>query len=398
MDFAEDMKKWFIDDLRKGMFAKYESIASVPLLLSIMYMTYVDNTTFPDSLEDFYDKAFETMLYGHDRRQKTGFEREFSSELGYTDFKEVFRAFCFRSYFNDEYSFSESALVRNIFEVREISETPFNAHAYIEDLVNITCMLILEGHDYVFIHRSFQEYYAASFVSKMLEDEQEEFCSDYINNSEDENNRTYLTEHGVLNLGKTKTIEFLNMLENIDPKTFEHVVLQPILRKIHIRYTECDEDLINTANSFWCIEHKAKIKDLNAFTCNIVFRQGVKTDNQFTFEEYLVLCFFYHDCFQQEMLGSKYEKFTSLYGENIDRIDHLFKRSHRNKNERMIKVVYFSPRNHDVHLLPYYTEMIICDLLIFFDVVIKKYELLNQKNNVKLSFKERVNNPKYYKH
>ena len=50
-------------------------------------------------------------------------------------------------------------------------------------------MLILEGHDYVFIHRSFQEYYAASFVSKMLEDEQEEFCSDYINNSEDENNR-----------------------------------------------------------------------------------------------------------------------------------------------------------------------------------------------------------------
>ena len=64
----------------------------------------------------------------------------------------------------------------------------------------------------------------------------------------------------------------------------------------------------------------------------------------------------------------------------------------------MIKVVYFSPRNHDVHLLPYYTEMIICDLLIFFDVVIKKYELLNQKNNVKLSFKERVNNPKYYKH
>ena len=388
LDFAPDMKKGFIDTLIGGMFEKYNSIASVPLLLSIMYMTYVYNATFPDSLVGFYDKAFETMLYRHDRREKAGFEREFTSGLGYTDFKKVFINFCYRSYFNDEYSFSETKLIDNINMVKGVAEIPFDAHNYKDDLVSITCMLILDGLEYVFIHRSFQEYYAAYYVSKMFENEQEEFCIDFINNVEEISDSQVYFGYRVLKSNRNKTIEFLSMLKYIDPKTFERVVLQPILKRIFNNYTRCGKDLIATAATYCMIYDVTIDEDHRCSSCSLSFKPAPQPDCQFTFNEFNVLCYFYKELFEKSL--NRLDKIDSLVEDKCDLIEDYFDNYERDDVNK-VRTIY------DEYNEDFFYDVVI-DILFFFDSVINRYESLIENSSKKVTYKDRVNNPKYYKH
>ena len=230
LEFPMDVKKRFIDKLVEDLYEKYRDFVSVPLLLSILFITYIGNTTIPDTLCEFFDLAFDTMLYRHDNL-KAGFERPLSSGLSKADFEKVFMQFCFRTYFNDSYSFSETSLIDNIHAVSYVITKPFDEHAYKNDLVDILCMLIRDGFEYAFIHRSFQEYFAAVCVSDMIEEEQEALCTEFIYSMQPENDEKIAYQYllNPLESIRNKTIEFLTMLHDINPKRFEQIVLKPIL-------------------------------------------------------------------------------------------------------------------------------------------------------------------------
>ena len=229
LEFDAITKKKFVNELKTGIYYKYESFASIPLTLSVLYLTYVQNATIPDSLQAFYEKAFDTLLFQHDT-WKEGYERILKSKLEYHDFKKIFIQFCFLTYFEDQYSFSEYKLMERISDAIYKENQSTDVIAYKDDLVNVTCMLIRDGEEYIFLHRCFQEYFAAYYVSRMLEQRQKEFCAAFISEN-----------------GSLKIREFLKMLESIEPNRFEKVVLLPILKKIHRIYLETGRDLIKTA-------------------------------------------------------------------------------------------------------------------------------------------------------
>lgn len=58
-------------------------------------------------------------------------------------------------------SFAKSALQKNHLDA--------DADRYIDDIVKVTCLILREGKDYRFIHKSVQEYYAAAFVKHRSE-------------------------------------------------------------------------------------------------------------------------------------------------------------------------------------------------------------------------------------
>lgn len=95
--------------LENGMFEKYRSFASNPLLLSIMLMTFDERAEIPDKLNDFYEQAFSALFNVHDG-SKDCFKRDIKSGLGADDFKTVFAYFCFKSYFKGDYQFTDSTL------------------------------------------------------------------------------------------------------------------------------------------------------------------------------------------------------------------------------------------------------------------------------------------------
>ena len=109
IDFDEAVKKPFSDALDTELFNTYESFASNPLLLTIMLLTFSNHATLPRNLNDFYDQAFATLFNGHDAT-KDYFVRDIRSGLSCEEFKKVFAHICIRSYFAEDFEFTEADL------------------------------------------------------------------------------------------------------------------------------------------------------------------------------------------------------------------------------------------------------------------------------------------------
>lgn len=160
----DDVKEDFIRDLKSKLYQKYKSFASSPLLLNIMLITYESISTLPDKLNGFYEKAFQALFYSHDL-SKNRYKRKTKTELGYEDFKRLFNRVCFMSYIKKDYMFNFNQLVELVEEAKKAENiSQIRSEDYIEDLQTNLCMLVKDGFDYFFTHRSFQEYFAASFI------------------------------------------------------------------------------------------------------------------------------------------------------------------------------------------------------------------------------------------
>lgn len=255
LDFDIKPKLEFITKLNKGTFDKYESFIAIPMVLSILFITYMENTVFPDTLEDFYERAFETLLYRNDR-MKEGYERTLKSGLEYADFRKVFLNFCFRTYFFDEYSFNDVVLKRRLTESAKVVSKEFDVDAFKSDLIDIACMLIRDGLEYAFIHRGIQEHFAAVYVSGNTDENQKRFCNILIHTElviADSRHGNYCSYPNVFPTIHTKEVDFLRHLYNIEPVRFEHIVLQPIREKLRMTYELCERDIFATVSMFFFI-------------------------------------------------------------------------------------------------------------------------------------------------
>ena len=249
LEFDQNITKRFIDDLSNGLYDKYKSFVSIPLLLSILFITYVEKTTIPDSLNEFYEEAFETLLYRHDRR-KVGLQRALDSGLSYENFKKLFMRFCYDSYFDDLYSFKESKLVSTISESVKRLDMEVDSHKYMNDLTEIACMIIKDGNEYVFIHRNFQEYYAALFVSKGSDNQQRQLYR-RMAEAEEKVNHLGSTRDVLRRTIDIKVFDFLGTLYSIEPKRFEQVFIVPILEKLHSFYIMNNNNIIATVKALF---------------------------------------------------------------------------------------------------------------------------------------------------
>ena len=183
IDFDEDIKKPFSQALDIELFDTYQSFASNPLLLTIMLLTFSNHAGLPANLNGFYELAFSTLFNGHDATKKY-FVRDIRCNLGIEDFKMVFAYICFKSYFAEDFEFSESRLQDYIQMAKnKFDNLTFSVSDFKEDLTSSVCMLIKDGINYRFIHRSFQEYFAAWHTCKLTDKVQTSLLSRWISES-----------------------------------------------------------------------------------------------------------------------------------------------------------------------------------------------------------------------
>lgn len=252
LEFDPEITNRFIDDLGYETYDKYRTFASVPLLLSILFITYVEKTTIPESLNDFYEEAFATLLFRHDK-QKEGLQRILGSGLSYDDFKKLFVRFCYDTYFSNQYSFKESQLLTGILDSAYRLAMEVDSLKYKNDLTQIACMIIQDGREYIFIHRNFQEYYAALFVSQGTDKQQRQLYRMMVDQD------SFTNKH-IGPVTGTKTFEFLRTLYSIEPKRFEYIFILPILEKIHSLYAMNDNDIMLTIEDFFAPQKMVKYK------------------------------------------------------------------------------------------------------------------------------------------
>ncbi len=163
-------KQNFKNALKTKFYDSHREFASNPLLLTIMLMSYSTFGEIPAKMHVFFSQAYETMAQKHDAT-KGAYKRPFKTALSYDDFKKCFSEFCARTYNYEIFEFTETRFAMYMDKILEKLhlETPILSSDFLTDLKDNLCIIYKEGDKYYFIHRSFQEYFAALYFSTVYD-------------------------------------------------------------------------------------------------------------------------------------------------------------------------------------------------------------------------------------
>jgi len=171
VDLDKEIKDKFIKRLNDSLFYTHKEFASNPLLLTIMLLTFNYYAEVPNKMYVFYERAFETLLCSHDAT-KGAYKRELSCGLQRDEFEEFVYIVSFILYAKRKFKFSSKELKDAIIEVCNIKEINVDKQSIIDDMLNSICILIKDGIEYKYIHRSFQEYFAAVYIKEQTDNKQ----------------------------------------------------------------------------------------------------------------------------------------------------------------------------------------------------------------------------------
>ncbi len=164
----EEAKINFIKALDKELYQTHKEFASNPLLLTIMLMTYTTFGEVPTKMPVFYAKAYETMARLHDAT-KGSYQRPFYTKLTPEELRTVFAGFCARTYQKEKIEFTNKEFTffmdKAIAKSSSMAGKNVSSQDFLLDLTNNLCIMYREGEKYYFIHRSFQEYFAALYFA-----------------------------------------------------------------------------------------------------------------------------------------------------------------------------------------------------------------------------------------
>lgn len=174
LDYDAGLKKRFIQKLNKGLFESHESFLSTPLLAILMLLTFQKNANIPDKMYLFYGKAYETLFNQHDA-MKEQYERPRKSGLQIDEFQNLFATFCFITYVKEKIEFTQVEISAFARESIKYNDLGADVEDVLYDLQESVCLMVNEGNSYFFIHRSFQEYFTAVFLSNCPETDRDKF-------------------------------------------------------------------------------------------------------------------------------------------------------------------------------------------------------------------------------
>jgi hypothetical protein len=211
LPYDEEIKAKFLIDLNDKMFYRHESFLSNPLLLSIMLLTYGVNAEIPSKLSVFYNQAYEALFQRHDAN-KGGYLRTRMTKLDIQDFSRVFALFSLLTFDKRLFKMSRTDCLEYIAKCRERLRSDFKPEEYLNDLLSAACLLIEDGMDVSFSHRSFQEYFVAVYISSATPVIQQKLIDKYWPNSE------------------TDSVMFL--LHELNPELVERLLVVPQLEML----------------------------------------------------------------------------------------------------------------------------------------------------------------------
>lgn len=166
LKYDEKVKKLFYKELKSHLYDTHKSFASIPLLLTIMLMTYEAGASIPNNLTDFYNQAFYTLYQRHDA-SKSGYKRELKAKLTPEEFRNILAYIGLKTFFDGKVDFDRTTLDDIITKYCLKNNFELKTNDIVYDATHSACMMLQEGVSLKFSHRSFQEYFAAVGINQL---------------------------------------------------------------------------------------------------------------------------------------------------------------------------------------------------------------------------------------
>ncbi|HEY2455095.1 MAG TPA: NACHT domain-containing protein [Scandinavium sp.] len=231
---------------RSPLHSSNDSILKSPILVILFCISYNLGEDIPNTLSQFYSNIFDTVFHRHDNiKGKVYRERHWNDNRHV--YRELFDCLCFISLQDGLNGFSHEKLINFVStSLKYINESHSIAEKAAKELSSITNLIIEDGfNEYRFVHKSIQEFFAASFIKSLHHDKKIAFykkCfNDYRFYSTFHNALFFLEELDYYNYNEYGFIpaieEFLSLSDGItiDNYTIPVTVKDAFFDDIHIR-------------------------------------------------------------------------------------------------------------------------------------------------------------------
>lgn len=201
---------------------KYKDVSTYlknPLLLSMFMLTYEVKSNIPQKRSDFYANVFDVLCLEHNALSKPGYQHEKQSDLSNSDIEKILEFFSFSTYIKGVYSFDYSSLKSelNIISNKKYKNISFQSEKLINDITVSIPILLKEGLEYKYIHRSLQEYFSCLFIKNLDDKFKEKIYSKSLTEISLKSNDSFFN--------------FWNLCIEIDKNSFITYFLIPTLEK-----------------------------------------------------------------------------------------------------------------------------------------------------------------------
>ena len=276
----EELKREFIAQMESGLFEKHRTFLEIPLLVVMMLLTFSSYADIPDRMTVFYEQAFETLYALHDTTSKGPFKRKHYAELSPDVFRKMFEAFCYISLSKGKIDFIYSELINFITKALQVSQISADPYLVQKDLEESVCLVQQDGIKYLFVHRSFQEYFAAKFALRYGGGNQFEILSKCIGDDWQNNTLHMLNEIDEIKFREKWTLPALSELYNLLMKAAKLPLekrLALMIGGFHISARDLQENGREIYPGAFLLAQKSRIRDLS-----VTLSRQLKIDSVYT--------------------------------------------------------------------------------------------------------------------
>lgn len=142
---------------------KIRGLLTTPLLATLLAISYRAAHKIPLDFAEFYDELFQILLVRHDGA-KLGWRRQRKTRLNDRQIQQIFEAFCFATRKRQLSAIDRDFALNIAEESIGICNQTADPQLFLQDIQNITCLLVEEGKKLNFVHISVQEFFASRYL------------------------------------------------------------------------------------------------------------------------------------------------------------------------------------------------------------------------------------------
>ena len=160
---------------------EYNEYFSSPLLLTMFIFTFHSYPEIPKSKHKFFWNVFDTLCTRHDSFTKQGgFQHERKTGLQNEEFETILKWLAYNSLLKGKYSFDEEYFTSTLFKIKKKLGLKCDINDLKNDLIVSISIIIIDGLEYKFPHKSLQEYFTTLLIKEQPDELKKEIYTNKL--------------------------------------------------------------------------------------------------------------------------------------------------------------------------------------------------------------------------